>query len=185
MEHKIYTKTGDRGETSLLGGKRVPKYHIRVEAYGTIDELKSYLALLINYEKAHTVNDKIALIQEKLFRVEALVACEDDEMRKNLPQIHKEDINFLEFEIDDMNKLLPELQHFIIPGGNIYSAHAHVARCICRRAERIVIQLSKRETIETLIITYLNRLSDYLFVLARFFCIDIENCKENIWKTKP
>ena len=184
MKNKIYTKGGDKGETSLLGGKRVPKYHIRVEAYGTIDELKSYLALIINYDKESAVNKKIALIQEKLFRIEALVACEDEDMCKSIPQLYNEDVEFLEVEIDNMNKVLPELKNFILPGGNVYSAHAHVARCICRRAERIVIQLSKREPLDALIIKYLNRLSDYLFVLARFLCMDTEDCKESIWKTQ-
>jgi len=183
MKYKIYTKKGDKGETSLIGGKRVYKYHPRVEAYGSVDELKSYLALIIDYKKDNTQNKKIKLIQEKLFRIESLLACEDKETRDKLPQIDETDIEYLENEIDTMNKELPELKNFILPGGNIISAHTHVARCICRRAERIVIKLSKREDVDGLIIKYLNRLSDYLFVLSRYICYHENDCEETIWKT--
>lgn len=183
MENKIYTKKGDKGKTSLLGGKRVPKYHIRVEAYGTIDELKSYLALVYDYQSKDIIKNKVCFIQEKLFRIEALIACDDKALYKNLPQISEEDVEFLEFEIDSMNKELPELKNFIIPGGNISSSHAHVARCICRRAERLVVKLSEKIPIEDILIKYLNRLSDYLFVLARFLILD-KTHKENVWKTK-
>ena len=183
MENKIYTKKGDAGETSLLGGKRVPKYHIRVEAYGTIDELKSYLSLVGVSENESTLSKKIYSIQEKLFRIEALLACEDESIYNKLPEISEKDIKFLELEIDKMNKVLPELKNFIIPGGNLASSHTHVARCICRRAERVVVKLSEEAPVENLIIKYLNRLSDYLFVLARFLCFE-QACKEKVWKVK-
>jgi len=182
MKNKIYTKKGDMGKTSLLGGKIVPKYDIRVEAYGTIDELKSYLALVNDYENEVSLCKKINSIQETLFRIEALLACEDEIIYKRLPQIAEKDINFLEKEIDKMSKELPELKNFIIPGGNLASSHCHVARCICRRAERVVIKLSEEVTIEKIIIKYINRLSDYLFVLARFLILkNAENEKE--WQT--
>lgn len=184
MDNKIYTKRGDKGETSLLGGTRVPKYHIRVEAYGTIDELKSYMALLIDYANDKPLNAIIKSIQEKLFRSEALVACEDEKIRAKLPQLVDDDVSFLEKEIDVMNAEMPPLNNFIIPGGNVFSAHAHVARCICRRAERIVIRLSEEDVVEPLVIQYLNRLSDYLFVLARFLCHTSSDCTDNLWKTR-
>lgn len=172
MGQKIYTKKGDKGKTSLLGGKRVPKYHIRVEAYGIIDELKSYLGLVRDFQGNEFLNKLIYKIQEKLIIIEALLACEDIEINRKLPQISEEDVKFLEFEIDKMDKLLPKLKSFIIPGGNIASSHTHVARCICRRAERIVIKLSEETEVKEIIIKYLNRLSDYLFVLARFIFLD-------------
>ncbi len=183
MNYKIYTKKGDTGETSLIGGKRVPKYHIRVDAYGSVDELKSYMALIIDYQNKSPQNRKIKQIQEKLFRIESLLACEDNELIKNLPSITEKDVKYLEKEIDSMNSILPELKHFILPGGNILSAHAHVARCICRRAERIVIKLSTKEDIDGLILKYLNRLSDYLFVLSRYLCFNKNKCEEVIWKS--
>jgi len=183
MGAKIYTKKGDSGKTYLLGGKRVPKYHIRVEAYGTIDELISYLALVIDYQNENKLKKKISIIQEKLFRIEALIACEDENIYKGLPHISEKDVKFLEAEIDKMNKVLPVLKKFIIPGGNIASSHSHVARCICRRAERIVIKLSEEVQIENIIIKYLNRLSDYLFILARFLCID-NSFKVQVWTEK-
>lgn len=184
MDNKIYTKGGDKGETSLLGGLRVKKYHLRVESYGTIDELKSYLALIADTDKSEIITEKISVIQEKLFRIEALVACESPEVYKRLPRVNEEDVKYLEDEIDMMNTVLPELNNFIIPGGHLPATHAHVARCICRRAERIVLKLSEEENIEDIIIKYLNRLSDYLFVLARFLCAQ-HTCNEVLWKTKP
>ena len=183
MRKKIYTKKGDTGITSLLGGKRVPKYHIRVEAYGTVDELKSYLALVSDYQDEPIFSKKVRTIQEKLFTIEALIACEDESIYKSLPRVTEKDVKFLESEIDKMNKVLPELKKFIIPGGNIASSHSHVARCICRRAERIVIKLSEEVPIENIVIAYLNRLSDYLFLLARFLCLE-KACKEKIWQPK-
>ena len=183
MGNKIYTKKGDTGETSLLCGKRVPKYDDRVEAYGTIDELKCYLALISDHQGEAVISRRINIIQENLFKIEALVACEDASRYKILPQITEKDVKFLETEIDTMNKVLPVLKNFIIPGGNIASSHSHVARCICRRAERITIKLSTKTKIENIIIKYLNRLSDYLFVLARFLCLE-KTCKEKVWGIK-
>jgi len=170
MSQKIYTRKGDKGNTSLLGGKRVPKYHLRVEAYGTIDELKSYLGLIRDSHDKDVHNKSIYKIQEDLMTIEALLACENK--NNTIPEISEEDVKFLEKEIDKMNEVLPRIKAFIIPGGNIASTHAHVARCICRRAERIVVKLSSKVHVEEIILKYLNRLSDYLFVLARFLFLN-------------
>ncbi|MCX6230578.1 MAG: cob(I)yrinic acid a,c-diamide adenosyltransferase [Bacteroidetes bacterium] len=182
-EWKIYTKTGDKGETSLIGGKRVPKYHERIEAYGTVDELNSYIGLI--HDLCINKNAKVILleIQDRLFTAEALLA-EDPETSKNpLPQIIEGDITLLENEIDSMNLTIPELKSFILPGGHPIVSHCHIARCICRRAERITIKLSETAEVSPLVIKYLNRLSDYLFVLARKLGHDL-GVRENIWKPK-
>jgi len=181
---KIYTKGGDKGQTSLLDGTRVPKYHIRIEAYGTTDELKSYLPLIALNQNNEDISQQIAIIQEKLFRLEALLATEDEDTKSRLPQIEMADVTFLEKEIDKMNEALPELKNFVMPGGSEASVHAHVARCICRRAERIIIKLSEKEKVAPIIIQYFNRLSDYLFVLARYLCQHQGDCNETLWKTK-
>ncbi|MDD3877352.1 MAG: cob(I)yrinic acid a,c-diamide adenosyltransferase [Bacteroidales bacterium] len=183
-KYKIYTKGGDKGQTSLLDGTRVPKYHIRIQAYGTADELKSYLPLISCHQNDEGIKLVIENIQEKIFRLEALLATADDKSAKSLPPISENDILFLENEIDRMNEALPELKNFIMPGGSLASIHAHVARCICRRAERIIIELAESENVNPLVIKYFNRLSDYLFVLARFLCQKSEDCKEVIWSTK-
>jgi len=182
--YKIYTKGGDKGQTSLLDGARVPKFHLRIQSYGTVDELKSYLPLIsLSQNDAH-VSQVISVVQEKLFRIEALLATDNEVLRSQLPQIFEEDVEFLEKEIDKMNESLPELKNFVMPGGAVASVHAHVARCICRRAERITIELSENYQVSELAVKYLNRLSDYLFVLARFICHHEGACKELIWKTK-
>jgi len=181
---KIYTKTGDKGYTSLLDGKRVPKFHLRIQAYGSIDELKSYLPLISLNQKDENISKSIFLIQEVLFKIEALLATDNIEKRIELPCISEEDVLFLENEIDTMHLVLPPLSNFIIPGGTQAAVHAHVARCICRRCERIVIELSQNNNVEELIVKYLNRLSDYLFVLSRILCLNSEKCKEIKWKTK-
>ncbi len=182
--YKIYTKGGDKGETSLLNGTRVPKCHIRIEAYGTTDELKSYMPLIALNQKSDYITEKISIIQECLFRIEALLASDDEETNATLPQIKDSDVVFLETEIDKMNEHLPPLHNFVMPGGSIASVHAHVARCICRRAERIIIRLNQEEAVFPLIIPYFNRLSDYLFVLARMLCYEDAKCVEALWKTK-
>jgi cob(I)alamin adenosyltransferase len=182
-EWKIYTKTGDTGETSLIGGKRVPKYHERIEAYGTVDELNSYIGLICDLTINKNAKYILLELQDRLFTIESLLA-EDTETSKNpLPQITEADISFLEDEIDKMNLSLPELKSFILPGGHPIVSHSHIARCICRRAERITIKLSENHTVSPLVIKYLNRLSDYLFVLARKLGHDL-GVRENIWKPK-
>lgn len=165
---KIYTKKGDTGETSLLGGARVKKHDLRIEAYGTVDELNSYLGLLGEYgpESQKQLNRRI---QSNLFTMGSHLALEEGKTNIQLPQISDSDIVELEQAIDNMEAELPPLKNFILPGGHPSVAHAHVARCICRRAERRCVELGDRTPQEPVMVQYLNRLSDYLFVLARYF----------------
>ncbi|MFA4852469.1 MAG: cob(I)yrinic acid a,c-diamide adenosyltransferase [Bacteroidales bacterium] len=181
--HKIYTKTGDAGETSLIGGSRVPKHHIRIEAYGTVDELNSYIGLIRDQQINQHYKDVLLEIQNKLFIAESLLASEKEEITKSLPGIKTEDISLLENEIDSMNKSLPELHSFILPGGHTTVSYCHIARCVCRRAERIVTSLSQNHPVDEIILKYLNRLSDYLFVLARKIAAD-NNTPEIHWKAR-
>lgn len=170
MAFKIYTKTGDKGKTSLIGGTKVPKSHLRIESYGTVDELNSYIGLVNDH--LHHPHLKIMLkeIQDRLFTVGAALACDPEkELKMSIPDLKEEDIQLLENEIDSMTAELPEMKHFILPGGHIAVSTAHVARCVCRRAERICVAMTEQEMpVEPLVIKYLNRLSDYLFVLARY-----------------
>ncbi len=164
---KIYTKGGDKGQTSLLGGARVYKSHIRIHAYGTIDELNSYVGLLsdqeINKERVTFLRD----IQNILFTVGSHLAASPDHDSSKLPRTDQEQINLLERAIDTMEEELPVLRSFLLPGGHQSVSFCHLARCVCRRAERLVIKLNDFEPVEPIIIVYLNRLSDYLYVLAR------------------
>lgn len=180
---KIYTKTGDKGSTSLLGGTRVPKYHIRIEAYGNADELCSYIGLIRDFSNNQAIKDDLLIVQEKLFVLQALLSCEDKSFYEKLPQLTNSDVSWLESKIDKMNESLPELKYFVLPGGNAANSFSHVARCICRRTERIVIQLSEQYPIEENLYIYLNRLSDYLFVLARYIALD-NKIDEIKWKPK-
>lgn len=168
MSFKIYTKTGDTGETSLIGGVRVPKSHIRIESYGTIDELNSYLGLIKDQLIDGKVQELFYEIQDRLFTIGSVLASDPEKSKMKIPDLHEEDLLLLEKAIDSMNEELPELKSFVLPGGNIVASHCHVARCICRRAERMVVLLSQNAPVPSLIISYLNRLSDYLFVLARY-----------------
>jgi cob(I)alamin adenosyltransferase len=164
---KIYTKTGDKGQTSLIGGTRVPKHHIRIEAYGTVDELNSYIGLLRDQElDAHSFKVLVE-IQDRLFTIGANLASDPGVSKMKVPFLMDQDVRDLEKEIDGMNESLPELKNFILPGGGATVSFAHIARCICRRAERTVVHLSEESEVAENIIKYLNRLSDYLFVLAR------------------
>ncbi len=163
---KIYTKTGDTGETSLFGGKRVSKDDLRIESYGTIDELNSQLGLLITMIQDEQVKDLLFEIQHRLFDIGSVLAV-DPTSDISLPGVRDEDIYKLEHGIDAYNLELEPLRSFILPGGNEANAHAHICRTICRRAERRVISLAKAESVDQNLIKYLNRLSDYFFVLAR------------------
>jgi cob(I)alamin adenosyltransferase len=170
---KIYTKGGDKGQTSLLGGKRVLKSNLRIEAYGTIDELNAQIGLLRDQNISDYIKEKLLKTQRTLFVIGALLACEVDPDQFSLSKIGDDDIVDLEKDIDVMEKDLPALKRFILPGGHTSVSLCHVARCICRRAERHVVLLSESEMVEEVIIRYLNRLSDYLFVLARKIGHDI------------
>ena len=165
---KIYTKTGDEGDTSLIGGYRVSKSDLRIESYGTIDELNSWLGLIAEYApKGHL--DEILGIQHQLFSVGAQLASKSSEQKRPFSPIAEQDISDLEQYIDYYEELLPKMTHFILPGGSKASAQTHIARCVCRRAERVVVQLSRVDFVDKLLLVYLNRLSDYLFCLARAF----------------
>ena len=169
MSLKIYTKTGDLGLTSLIGGTKVPKSHLRIETYGTVDELNSYIGLIGDLiEDTHS---KIILkeIQDRLFTVGSSLACDPDkEPLMKIPDLKETDIELLEKEIDQMNEVLTPMKYFILPGGHITVSSTHVARCICRRAERLCVNMQEHGLfVDPLVIKYINRLSDYLFVLSR------------------
>ena len=170
MAYKIYTKTGDKGTTSLIGGTKIPKSHFRIEAYGNVDELNSYVGLcrdLLTDEQSRTT---LSAIQDRLFTIGSSLASDPrKEIKMKLPQLRESDILLLENEIDIMTDAIPAMKNFILPGGHVVLSHLHIARCICRRAERSVVKLQiKKEEVKPLVLKYLNRLSDYLFILARF-----------------
>jgi cob(I)alamin adenosyltransferase len=167
---KIYTKTGDLGNTSLIGGTKIPKSHIRIESYGNVDELNSYIGLVSDYLPDEALKNILKEVQDRLFTIGSSLACDPDkETGMHIPDLKETDIGLLEREIDHMNESLPNMKHFVLPGGHVTVSTIHIARCVCRRAERGVVNLLQHEAfVEPLIIKYLNRLSDYLFVLARF-----------------
>jgi cob(I)alamin adenosyltransferase len=178
---KIYTRTGDDGTTGLIGGSRVKKHNIRLEAYGTIDELNSYIGVIRSMQtNAHT-DQVLEMIQNKLFVIGANLATDEsiDLIRKQLP-CKKADIELLENEMDEMSKCLPELRNFILPGGGQVSSFCHVARTVCRRAERRMVELAENKEVDPLLIKFVNRLSDYLFVLSRKLNLD-QNTPEILW----
>jgi cob(I)alamin adenosyltransferase len=166
-ENKIYTKGGDKGETSLLGGTRVSKSHDRVEAYGNLDELNSFIGLIRDQDIDTRYRDVLIRVQKNLFVAEALIARDPEKQTRDLPTLSEDDIILLENEIDAMNEQLPPLTNFILPGGHNIVSFCHIARTVCRRAERSLIRLNHISPVENIIIRLLNRLSDYLFVLAR------------------
>jgi len=171
---KIYTKTGDQGKTSLYGGTRVKKSNLRIDAYGTVDELNSYVGLVKDQLEDETVIEDLLRIQNKLFALGAMLATpldkeklKDGSDRLKIEKIEETEIQFLESRMDTMNERLEPMTHFILPGGHTIVSFCHIARCVCRRAERITVELADSEEINAYILIYLNRLSDYLFVLAR------------------
>ncbi len=170
MAFRVYTKTGDKGSTGLIGGTRVPKDHIRIEAYGTVDELNSVLGVVTDQLGDKAINEWILEIQDRLFTVGSSLATDPEKAPKmKLPDLHESDINWLEQHIDEMDDQLPQMKSFILPGGHVAASHAHVARCVCRRAERLCVHMqSNGEFVADEVLKYLNRLSDFLFVLARF-----------------
>ncbi len=177
---KIYTKTGDDGFTSLIGGMRVPKYHLRIESYGTVDELNSYIGLIRSQEIDEKDNLTLKEIQDRLFTIGALLAADPAKLTQKILDLHLHDVGLLEQEIDRIEAILPPLKHFILPGGNNAVSFCHLARCVCRRAERITIELSENSFVDEKVKIYLNRLSDYLFMLARKVGFD-QNITENKW----
>jgi cob(I)alamin adenosyltransferase len=185
MSFKIYTKTGDKGSTSLIGGVRVPKSHIRIESYGTVDELNSYLGMVSDLAADAKISDWLREIQDRLFTIGSTLATSPDkDVKMKLPDLHAEDVHWLELRIDKMNEELPEMRSFILPGGNVASSTTHVARCVCRRCERICVAMQEaNEEVPDLIIQYLNRLSDFLFVLARYIG-HINGAEEIPWRAR-
>ncbi|QMU64526.1 MAG: cob(I)yrinic acid a,c-diamide adenosyltransferase [Flavobacteriaceae bacterium] len=184
---KIYTKTGDKGTTALFGGERVSKDHLRITAYGTVDELNSYVGLIKDQEIDFHTKQSLTKIQHDLFTLGAMLATpaeketlKSGKERLNIPKINAASITFLENEIDKMNDALPPMTHFILPGGHQTVSFCHIARCICRRAERLSVRLSTQEVINSVILMYLNRLSDYLFVMARKLSKDL-SAEETKW----
>ena len=165
----IYTKTGDKGTTSLVGGSRVSKDDARVEAYGTVDELNSHIGLLAEMMRQMEGGyyDELKAVQHNLFTLQTLLATEDSEIYSKLPQLAEEEVEMLERQIDILTDILPKLQNFVIAGGNMTGAQCHVCRTVCRRAERRVVTLARQAHVDDVLMRYLNRLSDYLFVLAR------------------
>lgn len=178
---KIYTKTGDKGTTALFGGTRVPKHHIRIDSYGTVDELNSHLGLIRDQDINQHYKDVLIDIQDKLFTVGAILATDPEKAvlksgkeRLNIPKITEDDIISLEKEMDTMNEALPPMTHFVLPGGHQTVSFCHIARCVCRRAERLASALNDIEPFQPESLKYLNRLSDYLFVLARKLSYDLQ-----------
>lgn len=170
MALRIYTKTGDLGKTSLIGGTKVPKSDIRIEAYGTIDELNSYVGVVNDYLTDAHSKKVLKEIQDRLFTIGSSLACDPEkEPSMKIPDLKDADIIFLEREIDRMTEVLPPMKFFILPGGHLAVSTAHVCRCVCRRAERLCVNMKEHHLfVEPLVIKYLNRLSDYLFILARY-----------------
>lgn len=184
---KIYTKTGDKGTTALFGGTRVPKHHLRIESYGTVDELNSYIGLVRDQKIDANSISSLIRIQNELFTLGAMLATPPEKEtlksgkeRLNIPKITSKNIELLEQEIDAMNLELPQMTNFILPGGNQTVSFCHIARCVCRRTERLATALNENEPINPAVLKYLNRLSDYLFVLARKLSKDL-SVKETPW----
>ena len=183
MALKIYTKTGDKGQTSLLGGTRVPKHNIRIEAYGTVDELNSWIGLLRDSINDKHVGTILIEVQDRLFTMGSSLASDPVKSKVKIPHLSEDDITIFEKEIDAMDAQLPPMKNFVLPGGHITVSHCHIARCVCRRAERRVIHLAENEKVDELVVKYLNRLSDYLFMLSRKLTQDLK-ATEVPWKPK-
>jgi cob(I)alamin adenosyltransferase len=180
---KIYTKTGDQGITSLLGGLRVPKSDLRIDAYGTVDELNAYIGLLRDQPVNSIRTDILKEIQDRLFTIGADLATVPGKDKVKKPDLHLDDIELLEREMDQMELKLPPLTAFILPGGHTSVSFCHLARTVCRRTERIAVELASLEPVSELVIQYLNRLSDYLFVLGRMMALELE-VEEVTWKPR-
>ncbi|HRV54451.1 MAG TPA: cob(I)yrinic acid a,c-diamide adenosyltransferase [Mangrovimonas sp.] len=187
---KIYTKTGDEGTTGLFGGTRVPKHHIRIESYGTVDELNSYIGLLRDQEIEAHYKTVLETIQNNLFTVGAILATDPEKEvlksgkeRLDIERLEPSDVTLLEEEIDTMNEALPPMTHFVLPGGHQTVSFCHITRCVCRRAERLATALHDISPIDSLVLIYLNRLSDYFFVLARKLTLDLR-ANEVAWIPK-
>ena len=178
---KIYTKKGDEGQTSLFGGHRVPKHHLRIDAYGTVDELNSWIGFLRDQPEGRAYSKILVEIQDRLFTLGAELAS--DKENAKIPRLSEPDVTLLENSIDAMDATLPEMKNFVLPGGHPVISQAHIARCVCRRAERLVSLVAESNPVDPLILKYLNRLSDYLFVLSRRIGADVK-AEEIPWKPR-
>jgi cob(I)alamin adenosyltransferase len=185
MAMKIYTKTGDKGKTSLIGGTKVSKSHLRIETYGTVDELNSWLGLVNDYMTEPEVKLLIKEIQDRLFTIGSSLATDPDKDTKmKIPDLHASDVKLLEDKMDEMNAVLPEMKFFVLPGGHVAVSNCHIARCVCRRAERMCVDMQEQEMfVEPLVLQYINRLSDYLFMLARYVGFKL-NVEEIPWRPR-
>lgn len=181
---KIYTKKGDEGNTGLLGGTRVPKHHLRIEAYGNVDELNSYIGLLRDLILVERHQAVLLEVQDRLFTLGSLLALDPDHVGKmTLPEVVESDVESLEREMDSLDLDLPEMKSFVLPGGHPTVSHCHIARCVCRRSERAVSALHEQQPLPEIPLKYLNRLSDYLFVLSRHLSQSL-GAKETPWKPR-
>lgn len=180
---KIYTKTGDQGTTALFGGKRVSKADLRIETYGTVDELNSWIGLLRDQEVNARRKDFLVNIQDRLFTIGSILATEPGNTKVKIPSLLIDDVQALEKSIDEMDAELPPMKSFILPGGHRSVSFCHITRTVCRRSERLVIALNSQETVEPLVIQYMNRLSDYLFVLSRKISQEL-NVEDTPWRPK-
>lgn len=177
---KIYTKKGDKGMTSLIGGTRVLKSDLRIETYGTVDELNAYIGLIRSQQIDRQIEEALKEIQDRLFTIGSSLAADPEKSKMKIPDLHDTDIVYLEAEMDRMNETLPPLKHFVLPGGSTTVSYLHIARCVCRRAERLCVALGAQSFVEERVIRYLNRLSDYLFMASRRIAQD-EGTEEFIW----
>jgi cob(I)alamin adenosyltransferase len=177
---KIYTKKGDNGTTGLIGGTRVLKNNIRIESYGTVDELNAYVGLIADLLENSQLINQLNEIQDRLFTIGSILANDAEKSNMKIPSLTPEDILNLENWIDEFNNEIPEMRYFILPGGHQNISFCHIARCVCRRAERRVVELNQLEKVELNVLTYLNRLSDYLFILGRKYAFDL-NVIEKPW----
>ncbi len=180
---KIYTKTGDQGSTSLFGGKRVSKADLRIDTYGTVDELNSWIGVLRDQSVNQSRKEILVEIQDRLFTIGSILATEPENTKVKIPSLAESDIELLENKMDEMDAILPPMRFFVLPGGYTSVSFGHVARTVCRRAERLVIALSQTEKVDPLVIKYMNRLSDYLFMLCRTMAHELK-AQETPWRPR-
>ena len=180
---KVYTKNGDTGTTQLIGGTRVSKSSLRLESYGTIDELNSFIGLIRDQEIDEKYTLQLIEIQDRLFTIGSSLASDPNKSKMKIPDLLESDIQFLEQSMDDMDKELPEMKFFVLPGGHQTVSYCHIARCVCRRAERVIISLHEHEFVSEIVFKYINRLSDYLFVISRKLSKDL-NIIEQPWRPR-
>lgn len=177
---KIYTKKGDEGKTGLIGGTRVSKHALRIDSYGTVDELNSFIGVVRDYDINEIYKKQLIEIQDRLFTIGSSLASDPEKSKMKIPDLLESDVEILEKWMDEMDAELPEMRFFVLPGGNHAVSFCHVARCVCRRAERLIVELDENDFVAPLVLSYMNRLSDYLFVLSRKIAMDLK-AEEQPW----